>query len=347
MPQAQYFVGVDLHKTVIQICVLDSEGDPVCEKRHHVETLEAGLALVDRLGEWSPARFAVEAVGLNRWFVKACQERGLDLVVAHAAHLNLRSCGKKTDRRDAREIARRLRLGDLDRHAATYFPSDEEYALRQLERIRHALVVRRGNISNRIRTMLDTYKIAAPSPMYSRPALESLRSISMPVPDLDCCLDALVHTLEHLQESIQRLTARILKRAKAEQVAALEEMIPQVGAQTALTLVAELGDTHRFRNARAVASYGGLVPRVANSADTRHHGPITKKGNKELRWVLNQAAVRLLGTHPVVQRWAAPHLRRMHKNKVRTTLARRLLIGVYIVLSRGEVFSMERCLGLT
>ena len=124
-------------------------------------------------------------------------------------------------------------------------------------------------------------------------------------------------------------------------------MIPQVGAQTALTLVAELGDTHRFRNARAVASYGGLVPRVANSADTRHHGRITKKGNKELRWVLNQAAVRLLGTHPVFQRWAAPLLRRMHKNKVRTTLARRLLIGVYVVLSRGEVFSMERCLGLT
>ena len=135
-------------------------------------------------------------------------------------------------------------------------------------------------------------------------------------------------------------------RAKAPQIAALEQMIPQVGAQTALTLVAELGDVHRFRNARAAASYGGLVPRVANSADTSHHGRITKKGNKELRWALNQVAVRLLSNHPAVQRWAAPLLRRMHKNKVRTTLARRLLVGIYIVLRRGEIFSMERCLGV-
>ena len=53
MPHAQYFVGVDLHKTVIQICVLDTEGDPISQQRHRVETLEAGLALVEELGEWS------------------------------------------------------------------------------------------------------------------------------------------------------------------------------------------------------------------------------------------------------------------------------------------------------
>ncbi len=113
MPHTQYFVVVDLHKSVIQIRVLDAE------ERHRVETLDLGLALVAHLSQWSPARFAVEAVGLNRWFVNACQERGYDIVVVDAARLNLRSCGKKNDRRDAHEIARRLRLGDLDRFAKT------------------------------------------------------------------------------------------------------------------------------------------------------------------------------------------------------------------------------------
>jgi hypothetical protein len=46
----------------------------------------------------------------------------------------------------------------------------------------------------------------------------------------------------------------------------------------------------------------------------------------------------------LVQRWAAPLLRRMHKNKVRIALARRLLIGVYFMLRRGVAFSLERCL---
>lgn len=37
--------------------------------------------------------------------------------------------GTMDDRRDAREIARRLWLGDLDRMARTYYPSDEVYGL--------------------------------------------------------------------------------------------------------------------------------------------------------------------------------------------------------------------------
>ena len=43
--------------------------------------------------------------------------------------LDLKKLDKKTDRRDAREIARHLWLGDLDRMARTYYPSDEEYGL--------------------------------------------------------------------------------------------------------------------------------------------------------------------------------------------------------------------------
>jgi len=346
MPRHQYFVGIDLHKTVIQICARDAEGKIVAEERHGVATQEAGLALVEHLGHWKDAHLAVEAVGLNRWFVNACQERGYSIIVVDAGDLNLRSCGKKTDRRDAREISRRLWLGDLDRHSKTYYPTDEEYGIRQLERIRHDLVDQRTHVSNRIRSLLDAYKIAPPKGvLYGRRNLQTLRSLSMPVGDLDICLRALLDALEQVHQSVGQLTSRIRVRAKEPKVAELQEMVPQVGAQSALTLVAELGDVSRFRNARAAASFGGLVPRVNNSADRQHHGRITKRGNKELRWILNQAAVRLIGRHATVRDWAAPLLRRMHKNKVRTALARRLLVGIYAVLARGEVFSLERCLG--
>jgi len=110
--------------------------------------------------------------------------------------------------------------------------------------------------------------------------------------------------------------------------------------------VYELGDVNRFANAKAVAAYAGLVPRVSQSADTKHHGRLTKRGNRELRWILGEWAVRLLKTNRLAQAWAKPLLRRMHKNKVRMALARRLLIGVYILLKRGEVFSLERCLAV-
>ena len=120
--------------------------------------------------------------------------------------------------------------------------------------------------------------------------------------------------------------------------------MPSVGPLTATTLAVELGDLFRFRNSKAVASYAGLVPRVSNSADKSHHGRITKRGNRELRWILTQWSVRLLSFNTVAREWAKPLLLRMHRNKVRMALARRLLVGVYIMLTRGEVFSLERCL---
>jgi transposase len=346
MPPTQYFVGIDLHKSVLQLCVLDAEGEIVCQERHRIESLETGLETVASLERWSSSRMAVEAVGLNRWFVNACRRSGFDLIVVDAGRLNLKALGKKTDRRDALEIARRLRMGDL-RHAETYYPSDDEYGVRQLERIRHDLVDQRTHLSNRIGSLLDAYKHPRPrGPLYSRPSLASLKAIRLPTPDLDRCLKALTGALEGVQESIAQLTDRIHERARETKVAALQEMMPQVGAQTALTLVYELGDVARFKNARAAASYGGLVPRVANSADLSHHGRITKRGNAQIRWILNQCAVRLLTTHSLAKKWAEPRLRRMHKNKVRTALARRLLVAVYFVLRTGEVFCMRRCLGM-
>ena len=168
---------------------------------------------------------------------------------------------------------------------------------------------------------------------------------SLPVEDLTAVLQSLVTALEGIQEQIDALSARIqAKVAEDQEVASLVRELPSVAAQTAATLRYELGDVRRFRNAKAVASYAGLVPKVANSADRSHHGPLTKRGKSELRWILSEWAVRLMSRHPLAKAWAAPRLLRMHKNKVRIALARRLLVGVYIMMTRGEEFSLERCL---
>jgi hypothetical protein len=72
---------------------------------------------------------------------------------------------------------------------------------------------------------------------------------------------------------------------------------------------------------------------------------MTKQGNAELRWILSQWAVRLIKDDPAVRAWVQTLRRRVHKNKARMALARRLLIGVWITLTRGESFDLQRCLG--
>ncbi len=108
-------MGVDLHKTILQICVLDHDGETIEEHRFRGDSLEEGIATVKRQTQWKDGgRFWVEALGLNHWFVNACQDHGLEIVVVDPTKMGLRMLGKKTDRRDAYELARRLRLGDVD-----------------------------------------------------------------------------------------------------------------------------------------------------------------------------------------------------------------------------------------
>ncbi len=101
----KYFVGVDLHKTILQICVLDHDGEIVEERQFRAGSLEEGIAVVEWLTQWKGGgRICVEALGLNRWFVNACREHDLEIVVVDATKMGLRMLGKKTGRRDAYEL---------------------------------------------------------------------------------------------------------------------------------------------------------------------------------------------------------------------------------------------------
>lgn len=342
------YIGIDLHRTVIQICVLDGQGERLAEERIHYESLEEGLAAVAFVRRFGPScRIAVEALGLNRWFVNACRGAGLDVLVCDPRKLDLKKLGKKTDRRDAREIARRLWLGDLDRIARTYYPSDAEYGRRKLLRVRHRLVQMRQQTVNQLRGMLNAYQVPAPrGVLYTRPSRARLAAVQLPVAELQQAFSALLAVLESLQGQIEGLTRRVRRLACEEpDLAVLAAELPGIAAQSAATLLAELGDPHRFGSPRAVAAYAGLVPRVSQSSDKAHHGRLTKQGNPELRWILSQWAVRLMKDDPYVRSWAQRLRRRVHKNKARMALARRLLVGLWVMLTRGEAFDLHRCLG--
>ena len=141
--KTKYHVGIDLHKTVAQICVRDEEGAIDVQKRLRIPDRAAGDELIAFLLRFRDrGRYAVEALGCNRWLVNTLLAEGLDVIVADASKLDLRKQGKKTDRRDAQEIARRLYMGDLDRYAKTYYASDAEYGVRKILRLKHGLAQR-------------------------------------------------------------------------------------------------------------------------------------------------------------------------------------------------------------
>ena len=109
---------------------------------------------------------------------------------------------------------------------------------------------------------------------------------------------------------------------------------PGVGPVTAEVVLSELGDISRFRNAKAVCAYAGLVPVVRQSGERKSKDlKITaKEGSGLLRWALVEAAWRLVGNSP---RWAALFARLMHrsgKKRAIVAVARKLLCVLYAML---------------
>lgn len=345
MKSYEYFAGVDLHKSVIQICVLDASGEVVHESRHRGGCLRAGrraLAVLERFS--SSLQVAVEAVGFNRWLVRDAVRMGASVVVADPGKLRLKASGVKTDRRDAYELARRLRLGDLERNARTYFPTEKEYGERKLLRARHELVGLRTTLVNQIRAVLAAYRLDSPkSPLYSKRSLDALSRIELPNELLRACVASFVGPLKSIQMQVEQLDKTIARRASERASWLLQ--LPSVGPLTALTIVSELGCAKRFTRSREVASYAGLAPRVHASADRALHGPLTRRGNRLLRFVLGEWAVRLMSFDEHAKRWAAQNAR-IHRNKLRSALARRLLIGTWRTMRTGEAFDLQACLPL-
>ena len=63
-----------------------------------------------------------------------------------------------------------------------------------------------------------------------------------------------------------------------------------IATGTALGLIAEIGDFHRFSHPRELCAWLGIVPSEYSCGDQRHRGHITKTGNHHARRLLIEAA---------------------------------------------------------
>jgi len=113
--------------------------------------------------------------------------------------------------------------------------------------------------------------------------------------------------------------------------------LPGFGALTAMTILGAIGEIHRFGTAKKLVGYAGLGASVRASGGQTHTGAITKPGRKDLRRVLIQAAHMAVRSHPHWRRQYDELCRRMPKQKAVVAVARKLLVVIWHVLSKGEV----------
>jgi transposase len=114
------------------------------------------------------------------------------------------------------------------------------------------------------------------------------------------------------------------------------QTIPWVGPVTVEAVLSELGDVRRFGSQKKACAYAGLVPGRRESAGKAKDLGITKQGSALLRWVLVEAAWRLVGR---TRRWGSIFealSKRRGRRRAIVAVSRRLLCVMVAMMQNGR-----------
>jgi transposase len=197
----------------------------------------------------------------------------------------------KTDRRDALQLARLARSGDL---TAVYVPTMEDEAIRDLTRAREDAISDRKDAKFRLNAFLLRHDIRDVGRANWGPAHRRwLSEVVCPTPAQHIVFQAYVRAVHEQTARLQRLEQERQDHVKAWRLYPVVEALQALrGVQftVAVTLVAEMGDLTRVESPRELMKCMGLIPSAYSSGEPRRQGSITKAGNTHARRVLVEGA---------------------------------------------------------
>ena len=329
-----HYIGLDHHRKYTQVAVIN-ESDQIVLECRMPNTLEAVKELLGRLKE--PVKAVVEAGPSWGWIFDTFQKLGVPIVLANPMQVRVIAETRcKTDRRDARVLARLLRAGWIPQ---VYVGSAEARAQKQLWRERVWMVRMQTRLKNRIRRLLDHHHVEIPeySDLFGvngRKFLETLALSGLAQKLLKTEL-ALLNTY---QEHIRSVQGWATEATQALPEAHYLKSLPGLGDILAPIAALEIGDIHRFRNAASLASYCGLVPSVASSGGLTRRGGTGHSGNHWLKWVFVEAAWSSLRTLPEMHLRFTRIKHRRGANVAVVACARRLCEIAYVLLKQRRCF---------
>lgn len=196
----------------------------------------------------------------------------------------------KTDRRDAVQLARLSRYGEL---TAVWVPDPHHEAIRELVRCRHDLKCSARARMQQITAMLHRHGRRWDRCKWTGAHRRWVRQQRFDDPARQATLEHYWASLTGTEAEIhlieQEMTAALADWSLASLVAGFMAM-RGYDLIAAMVLVSELGDITRFDRAEELMSFVGLVPTEHSSGSTRRQGRISKAGNTQARRVLVEAA---------------------------------------------------------
>lgn len=337
-----FHVGLDIHTKHISICALSETGQVA--HRSRVRSIEEMLQILKGL----PDRFEVcyEASCGYGHYHDLLQPLAARVLVAHPGQLRLIFRSKnKNDRNDAERLAKLLYLGETP---TVHVPSLEVRTWRELINCRSQVIAKRTRAKNTVRALLRGAGVVPPKQpgLWTKKGLAWLRHLALPTTSQQLRRDLLLEEIETLIRQVRRIEQQLNRQAQQTPAVAQLRTIPGVGIRTAEALAAFVDDPHRFRHAKAVGSYFGLVPCQDQSGDKNRLGHITRQGAPVVRQLVAEAAWQALRRSPTVRAYFERAQRGdPQRKKIALVATAHYLVRVmWALLKRGTVWEEKKTL---
>jgi transposase len=330
-------VALDVHRDFCEVAIVeDGRLRSAGRIKTRPEELELFAQSLDRRD-----RVALE-VTANAWAIAAILEPHVArVVVVSPTDTGIRQARAKTDRLDARTLARLLWAGELD---GVWTPDERVRAMRRRLARRAQLVRARSRVKNEIHAvLLRGLKDRPPaSDLFGVKGRRWLAEQQLAVCERET-VDAGLRQVDFLDTEIAAVDQLIAADALSWPEVKRLMGVPGVNVTVAATFMAAVGDIRRFGDRRKLTAYLGLDPRVRQSGDTpAHHGHISKQGSASARHALVEACwstVRQPG--PIAAFYARIKTKRGHAIAI-VAAARKLACLFWCLLTRGEDYAFAQ-----
>jgi transposase len=294
-PGPTLFIGLDVHNESIAVSLAPSDSAEV--RRYGIigGQHDDVLKLLKKLSAAHPGaalKCCYEAGPRGYPLCRCVRQHGAECIIVSPSKVP-RQPGErvKTDRRDADQLARLFRAGEL---TGIYVPNPQDEAVRDLIRARYQVQKQQHRARQQLKMFLlrQNIRYAGTKP-WTAAHLRFLATVRLPYAEQQFVFQEMVNVITEAGQRLERYEqeiAAVVENWRWAPVVKALMSLRGVALLTGATLVAELGDLERFASAPQLMSYLGLCPGEHTSGAERKQGGITKMGNGIARKAMIEAA---------------------------------------------------------
>ena len=337
------FYGIDLHHDNFSVAVIDENNHLTIRKIYlHSDGFEIFLNNLTK-----EDYLAVESSTNSFWFYDQVVEKVKECFIINPWKLlDIYKTSKKTDKVDAKKIAKKLKYrilcdGDEDDLPTIYVPCHQVRELRSVFSTYKMLIKQKTMVKNRIKSLLvqqGYYFSKKDHNIFIEKHSSAIFNLELPE-STKMQLEILYRELNFLNEEIKLLTERILIMGEVfiNEIDLLTSF-KGISVLSAIAIMSDIADIDRFKSSKKLCSYLRSAPRIDASNQSEKIGKINKQSRKLSIGFILQGLVHIYNSTEHLSKFYNKKKKGKSAGKVRVAIARKIFAMIYQMLKHNEYY---------